>query len=314
MRFRRPYSVLLLAILLLPATGCLFRTHRVEPRPTGATLREATKDDLVERINLEASKIRTLDAIVDIAVSVGGAKKGKVTEYRDIRGYLLVREPDQLRLIGLFPIVRNRLFDMVSDGREFKLSIPPQNKFVVGSNDVIQPASSALENLRPQAIFDALLLHMIDPQKEISVLEAGTEDVIDPKTKKTFEQPDYMIDVIRHGDKDWYLSRKIVFSRVDLQPHRQIVYDKMGNVATDTRYEKFRDFGGLNFPSVIHIWRPQEEYDIVLTIEKLQANVPLRDDQFALQQPPGSTLVRLGAGQPSFTSSDGTHPPADKPR
>jgi outer membrane lipoprotein-sorting protein len=313
MRFRRPSTVILLALSLFPATGCLFRSHRVEPRVTGASLRETTKDELIQRINLEASKIRTLDATVDISVSVGGAKKGKVTEYHDIRGYLLVREPDQLRLIGLFPVVRNRLFDMVSDGKEFKLSIPPQNKFIVGSNDVTQPTTASLENLRPQAIFDALLLHEIDAQNEIAVLESGTEDVIDPKTRKTFEQPDYMIDVIRRGDKDWYLSRKIVFSRVDLQPHRQTVYDKSGNVATDTRYENFRDFGGLNFPSVIHITRPQEEYDIVLTLVKLQANVNLRDDQFALQQPPGSTLVRLGTGQ-SLSSSDGNSQNGNRPK
>ena len=40
-------------------------------------------------------------------------------------------------MIGLFPIVRNKAFDMVSDGTEFKLSIPAKNKFYVGHNNVV---------------------------------------------------------------------------------------------------------------------------------------------------------------------------------
>ncbi len=44
-----------------------------------------------------------------------------------------------LRMIGLFPIVRNKAFDMVSDGDRFKLSIPARNKFYVGHNEVIHP-------------------------------------------------------------------------------------------------------------------------------------------------------------------------------
>jgi len=55
--------------------------------------------------------------------------------------------------------VRNTAFDMVSDGREFKLWIPPRNKFVVGLDnaDNYQP-NKRLENMRPQYIYDALLL------------------------------------------------------------------------------------------------------------------------------------------------------------
>ena len=280
-------------LLILPLSACFFRSHTVQPRMGSAILRESTKEELVERINVEAGKIRTLNATVDISAEVGGFRKTKVKEYVDIRGYLLVREPEMLRLIGLFPVVRNTLFDMVSDGKRFELSIPPQRKFIVGANDVMQPTTASLENLRPQAIFDALLLHVIDPENEIAVLESGTEPVVDPKTHKLVEEPNYMVAVIRRGQQGWYLNRKIVFSRVDLQPHRQIVYDKLGNIATDARYEHFDNFGGVNFPATIQIVRPQEEYSIILTIVKMQVNGPLRDDQFALQQPPGSTLVNL---------------------
>ena len=70
-------------------------------------------------------------------------------------------------------------------------------------------------------------------------------------------------------------------------PHRQLVYDQDGNLATDSRYEAYKDYDGVKFPSQIEIWRPQEEYDITLTIVKLQLNEPLADDKFALEQPDG---------------------------
>lgn len=313
MSARLQLRVLLAALLIVPLSGCFFRSHRVTPRLGTATLKEATKDQLVSIINTEAAKIQTLNATVDISAEVGGAKKGKVTDYQDIRGYLLVREPEMLRLIGLFPVVRNTAFDMVSDGTAFKLSIPVQRKFIVGTNQNIQPTTASLENLRPQAIFDALLLHVIDPRTEIAVLESGTEQVIDPKTHKTAEEPDYMVTVIRKGQEGWYLNRKIVFSRVDLLPHRQIVYDKQGNIATDAHYEHFENFNGVNFPATIQIIRPQEEYSIILTIVKMTVNQPLRDDQFALQQPPGSTLIDLDKQQSiGLRASDGHAPVAAK--
>ena len=115
-----------LLILLLSQTGCLFHTRVVEMRTSTAKLQSASKQELLDRINTEAARIKTLNATVDIATSVGGEKKGKVTQYEEIRGYILVRKPDMLRMIGLFPIVRNRAFDMVSNGNEFKLWIPPK--------------------------------------------------------------------------------------------------------------------------------------------------------------------------------------------
>ncbi len=289
----------------------MFRTRVVEMRTSTAKLQTATKQELVDRINHEASQIKTLNATVEIAASVGGEKKGKVTDYQEITGYILVRKPDMLRMIGLFPLVRNKAFDMVSDGSRFKLSIPAKNKFYVGSAQVARPAGNPLENLRPQVIYNALLLPEID-KDEIAVLENDTETIVDAKTKKLVQQPDYVIDIIRRSDSDtgWYLYRKIIFERVNLVPHHQIIYDTAGEIATDATYQVYRDYGGVNFPSVIEIDRPQEEYTIRLTVDKLVINEPLRDDQFALQPPPGSQLVDLD--QPQNASAKSAPSPPQK--
>jgi hypothetical protein len=104
-----------------------------------------------------------------------------------------------------------------------------------------------------------------------------------------------VIVVIRKSERGWFLSRKIVFGRTDLLPHRQLIYDEEGNLSTQSRYEGYKDYDGVSFPSQIEIWRPQEEYDITLTMVKLELNKPLPDDKFMLEQPPGAEVVHLGA-------------------
>jgi outer membrane lipoprotein-sorting protein len=262
---------------------------------SNASLKTATKEELVARINREAAQIQTLNATVDIKASIGGSKKGKITEYQEVRGYILARKPGWLRMIGLMPVLRNRAFDMVSNGSTFKLWIPPKNRFIVGSNEVSTPSKQPLENLRPQHIYDALLLHPIDPDTNIAVLEQGFATLTDDQGKTTTIQPEYVLDIIQRENQGWLLIRKIYFDRTDLQTYRQVVYDKNGYIATDVTYKDFKDYNGTRFPSYISIWRPQEEYSVSMTIEKLTINAPLTDDQFVLAQPPGAQVVHLSA-------------------
>ena len=180
----RVLGAIFLIATLVGETGCLFHTRVVETRTSTAKLETATRQQLVDLINTEAGKIKTLNATVNIATSVGGEKKGKVTSFEEIRGYILVRKPDMLRMIGLFPIVRNKAFDMVSDGSEFKLSIPAKNKFYVGHNDVVNPEANPLENLRPQVIYNALLLPEIDSRERYSGARRQHRDHLRHEEKK----------------------------------------------------------------------------------------------------------------------------------
>jgi outer membrane lipoprotein-sorting protein len=302
-------KLVLVFLAAFPLGGCLFHTHKVDQPFPISVLKSATKQQLIDYVNSQAAKIQSMQATVDIATSVGGEKKGKVTEYQEIRGYVLARKPAMLRMIGLLPIVRNRAFDMVSDGQQFKVWIPTKNRFVVGDNQVATPnPQQPLENLRPQAIYDALLLRPIDPNNEIGVLEESTETITGDKGRK-YEQPDYVLDIVRGQGNDSWLARKIVFSRVDLLPNRQLILNQAGNLVTDARYSKYQNYNGALFPSRIEIWRPEEEYDITLSIVKLDINVPLTDDKFVLEQPPGATVIRLGSSSPNGNGSNvgGSH-------
>jgi outer membrane lipoprotein-sorting protein len=299
-RLHRGTAVVLLSLAF--STGCLFHTRKVPQRIVLAANRSATLQQLVQYMNDQAAQIKTLNATVDIDTSVGGSKKGKVTQFQQIRGYILLRKPDRLRMIGLFPVVRNRAFDMVSDADGFMLSIPAKNKFIVGPPEVTHPSSNALENLRPQVIYNALLIPAVNPQNEIAVLEQSAEVVTDAKKKKIEESPTYVVDVIRKGEYGWFLTRKLIFSRTDLLPHRQLIYDREGNMVTEARYEKYQDFNGIQFPTDIDIWRPKEEYSIGISVVKLTVNAPLTDEQFSLAQPPGSQLERLDSNGSNNTA------------
>jgi outer membrane lipoprotein-sorting protein len=305
MRRIPPFWAVTLLLAVLPTTGCLFRTRPVEETYSKAPLHEASQSSLIDSISQQAEKIHSLQATVDIDTSAGGAKKGHVTDYKEIRGYVLARKPAMLHMIGLLPIVRTTAFDMVSDGREFKLWIPPRNRFVIGSNSIqTYNPDQPMENIRPKDIYDALLIRKVDTENEIAVLENGYEILHDAKGFRVLQE-DYELVVIRKGEQGWKLSRKIVFSRTDLLPHRQYIYDDEGNLSTDARYANYKEYDGVSFPTRIEIFRPQEEYDITLNILKLEINKPLRDDQFALEQPPKAEVVDLNQSHTSAAAPRG---------
>ena len=310
MRRSSPFWALPLLLAVLPTAGCLFRTRPVEETYSKTPLRESSQSALIDRIKQQAEKIQSLQATVDIDSSAGGVKKGHVTDYKEIRGYVLARKPAMLHMIGLLPIVRTTAFDMVSNGQEFELWIPPKNRFVVGHNEVqTHNADQPLESIRPQNIYDALLIRPVDQESEIAVMENSYEILHDAKGHRVLQE-DYELVVIHKRDQSWGLARKIVFSRTDLQPVRQYIYDEVGNLATDARYADYKEYDGISFPSRIEIYRPQEEYDIKMNVLKLELNKPLRDDQFTLQQPPGAEVVHLD--QPQSQSSAAAPPSGEK--
>ena len=288
-------TTLLILAGILALNGCGFRSsHPVKMRTSTATLKDATLDQLVASVNTNAEKLKTLKATVDIDSSVLEQKKEKVTDNPQVAGYVLVRKPDQLRMRVLVPVVRNTMIDMVSNGRTFELAIPPKSQFIVGSNkQPVKPSPRPLYNLRPQHISDALLLKPIDPDKEIAVPENTTEIVKDPKSHKDAEQAAYTVIVIDKDKDGPYLSRKIVFSRTDLQPHEQYIYNRQGQLTTYAHYENYSNYSGISFPAIISIQRPIEGYGITLSIVKMDVNVPLTDEQFVLTQPPGSQLINV---------------------
>jgi hypothetical protein len=73
MSFNSRLFAVLILLGSLPLSGCLFRSHKVELQINPATLKTATKQDLIAYINSQAAKIQSIQATVDIDTAVGGA-------------------------------------------------------------------------------------------------------------------------------------------------------------------------------------------------------------------------------------------------
>jgi len=251
------------------------------------TLLVADRADLLKRITDQFNAIQNFSATVDMTPALGTTEKSRVTEYKDVRGYLLFRTPADIRIIGLIPVLRNTAFDMVSMGPTFKLSLPSRNEFIVGSNENLAPSRNKLENLRPQHFLEAILVRPFPPEDK-ALLENFTDA----------SNAYYILHEVEEsppGGLD--LLRDVWFSRVDLRMARQILLDKAGNILTDARYTEWRQFDDVPFPKHIEIDRPQDEYGVVLDVVKMDINKGVSDDKFVLNQPPGSMLRTLGTAK-----------------
>ncbi|HEY3838639.1 MAG TPA: hypothetical protein VGL72_18800 [Bryobacteraceae bacterium] len=245
----------------------------------------ATKDELNARIEKIYNQINSFQATVDLTPSTGSVYKGEITEYRDVRGYVLFRKPEHMRIIGQYPVVRSTAFDMVSDGKEFRMSLPPKSLFVIGENAAPTNSLNKLENMRPQAFLDSMLIRPIEKGKEQAILLDDTDE----------DSSFYILLVERNDDGGNIIPlRSVWFDRTNLQIIRQVVYSPDSNTTSDTRYSNWTDFGGVSFPKTIDINRPTDGYGVVLDVVKMEMNVPLTDQQFVLQQPPGSKLQMIG--------------------
>ncbi len=288
MELRRVAGVLALIYSVLLGTSCVAR-RRVITRNKAApaqSLLTADKHDLLTLIERQYQAIDTLNATVDMVPAVGSVIKGKITEYKDVLGYLLFKKPDEMRLIGLYPVVRNKAFDMVSRGMDFRLFVPSKNQFIVGRNAPFDvPSPNKIENMRPSVFLDALLVRPPGPQQRTASVDFTDED-----------NAAYILHILDSGpDGELYVARDVWFDRLTLHIVRQMIFDPKGEIVSDARYSDWKIYDGVPFPKVIDINRPKDDYGVVLTLLKVQINEPMSDEKFALEQPEGTVLQVLGS-------------------
>ena len=286
-RTRRRWFGLTLLSVLLATSGCAVRrTTKVPSAQLSPPAREASLAELVHQINAQSEAIRTFSATVDLEPTAGSVYSGVIKEYHDVKGFILVERPAMIRMIGQAPIVRTSIFDMVSDGREFRLSIPPKRKFIVGKTDFKRPAKNALENLRPQHILEALLIPATDPASEKLVLEEAEEG----------GRRYYVLMVLGSDESGGLtLKRKVWFDRSNLEIARLQLYAQGGAYLEDVWYSGYQDFGGVQYPTHIQIARPVEDYRLAINILKATFNEPIDPEKFELRKPQDAELVELGS-------------------
>ena len=289
-----------MALLVPVLTGCLSHTRKLQqPKLAGAVL-NADAVQLVEAVNHRYDQVNSLTATVDFAASVGGAHKGKQTDYTSVRGYILFRKPQMLRVLGLVPVLHTHAFDLASNGSTFTLLIPPKSRAILGTNSVSKPTANGLENMRPAIFLDSILIHSIAPDRIVS-LTNSSQTTVEGKNKQIIETPQYDLTVLNPGHPNATPglaqvakpTRVIHFSRVDLMPTEQDIYNSNGDLETQVLYGPYQTFNGMSFPSTITIDRPLEEYRIALTVETVKFNQALSDEQFESKVPEGYKVERM---------------------
>jgi outer membrane lipoprotein-sorting protein len=299
----------ILLALSLGLAGCYKTTRSVQQTTAPAIVKDATVGELVQQLDGNFAAIKSLNASVTIAASTGGGRTGKVTDYTSFKGYILMRKPRDLRVILLVPFLGSVAMDMVSDGNNFKLIIPSQNKARVGTDEVKTPSKNSLENLRPGIFFDSILLKGVDPAEFVTLTdseralpaETKKETKAEAKTHAVHIEPDYDLAIIARGPKAdsgpasniLQTKRVIHYSRETLKPYQQDIYDAAGRIVTTVAYSNYQHYGEIDFPSEIDITRPFDEYALKITITKLTPNEPLDDEQFNVPIPPGMTIQKM---------------------
>jgi ribosomal protein S19E (S16A) len=286
-------SVAALFLPILLASCSLFPTTRKLPVPKPPSITQtATPEELVARLNQRWEALNTLTATVEIQASVIKTKEERREDYPTLRGWILMRKPAMLRVVGQYLGVR--AFDMASDGKVFTLSIPHQNRAIKGSNSMKKKSANTMENLRPGFFFDAMVVRGLEPDDEYSVI-ANTITVEDTARKHLYSVPEYILNIQRRklGTQQLAMARVVYFHRDDLQPYQEDIYDSEGNLETQVIYSGYRDFDSATYPSSIIIKRPVEEIQIVLRVEEVKENPPLGDDQFVVKPAEGATIQNL---------------------
>jgi hypothetical protein len=273
--------------VILVSSSCLVRTRTVAPagsKTVNQPLLKASKQDLLRKVETISQRITSFQMRVDMSPSVGALYGGQVTDYPTITGVVIFKRPDDIRVVGLDPVVHGTAFDMVSMGNDFRVSIPPKSEFVEGHNDTPANSANKLENLRPDAFRTALIVEPPDPKTEIIILADDTNE-----TKAV-----YILHCIKHEGDEYRIIRNLYFDRHTLALSRQKTFDADGYIKSDTKYSDWKEYSGISFPSSVDIQRPQDGYELLLKVTDMKMNPgEITAQKFVLEQPANSQLKVL---------------------
>ncbi len=246
-------------------------------------LLSASKDQLIQKIHQVCDPIQSFTMKIDMSPSVGSVYGGKVTDYPTITGFILFLKPDDIRVVGLDPVIHSTAFDMASSGNDFHVLIPSKNEFIAGRNDSQPSSKNKLENLRPAAFLSALLINPPAPN-DITLVQDDTNE-----TKAIY----ILMMIGRNGDQ-YFPIRNVYFDRYTLQINRQKTFDSEGNILSETKYSNWANHNGIQFPSVVDITRPKDGYEVVISVTDLKLNAgDISAGKFVLNPPPGAQQKTL---------------------
>lgn len=288
---------------LVVNSGCgLFGTHkRVQVPQLLEPLAEAKTDRLIREINRLAST-RSMYGKVDIQFEdTSFAAVGMADKYRQVDGTITLQRPGRIYLAIQFSFVD--LVQMTSDGEHFRVAVlrgdEKYKRFVKGTNNAVyaklndevktaatkdnkqkseKETVSALSNLRPQHLTDALMIRQIDPagpglyvQSQFFQEEPDTRAQA-KKGARVMRGYYFLEELSEPANGEARVLRRFWFDRVDgIRLTRVQSYDDRGLLVTDVSYFNEQPFGENNvasLPSRVEITRPQDQYKLSISYQE----------------------------------------------
>lgn len=327
-RLRSRLPILLVLIAMLWATaGCgLFGTRKkVHVPQLLAPLVQADTARLVADVNRLAT-VQSIRGKVDIEFEdTSFAEVGIAEKYRQADGTVTLQRPGKIYLVISVPFIAKDIAQMTSNGETFRVAVlegdQKYRRFVKGTNSASyeqldvngtpeakdnKKASSmsasetmtALSNLRPQHLTDALMISPISDQAQSGLTYVQSEFYQEepdnrPRAKKEnrIVRGYYLLEEITPPSSGQArLQRRFWFDRVNaIRLARIQTFDDRGRLITDVSYldeKPFAESAQLSLPSKIQITRPQDHYKLSITYQapsSVDIDRPYQPEAFILE-------------------------------
>jgi hypothetical protein len=341
---RLPLALLIFAALVL-MSGCgLFgASKKVQVPQLLSPLAEANKSQLFGEIN-RLSALQSIHGRVDIQFEdTSFADAGIAEKYKQADGTVTLQRPGKVYLIVQVPFIAKDIAQMTSDGEHFRVAVlqgdDKYRRFVKGTNSAVydklelngssasdkqdkkkmgeKEAVSALSNLRPQHLTDALMLGPIDTSGQHFYSQSEfylEEDDTRVRAKKGIRvvRGYYLLEELTQPNSiDTRLRRRFWFDRVGgIRLARLQTFDERGLLTTDIAYrdeKPFGDAGQIRLPTIVEITRPHDRYKLSITYQapaSVELNREYRPEAFVLENRWQLPEVDLDARQTKRVTSN----------
>jgi hypothetical protein len=244
---------------------------------------------LLETYNAQSRLVRSLKTTAQVHI-IRGPKFGKSAGTSKMMGAIMdFQQPAWLRATGVAPPAGVRLFDMASDGREFRLLAPDHDKMTL----FVGPAWSQPDftagtlNLRPQEFLDALRWG------EGKLMLGRSAPVAANKGIETLE-----IDLPPRGGKN--VTGKLRFDLTKGTVSSLTIYDAEGLLISDIHYADWRLMSQQSgqtdegcFPRRVQVIHEAEDFQIDIRFLEMTLNPAIDRATFRISVPRGIPTVHV---------------------
>jgi competence protein ComGC len=283
--------------------------------------------------------VRSLHGKVDIQFEdTSFAESGIAEKYRQADGTVTLQRPGQIYLIIAVPFIAKDIAQMTSNGETFRVAVlqgeEKYRRFVKGTNSAVyekldadgtepdaqkrkkdrmneKQTVSALSNLRPQHLTDALMISAVSETAQSGLTYVQSEfyqeesDSRPEKKGARIVRGYYLLEEFSQpATGNARLLRRFWFDRVNgIRLARVQSFDENGLLTTDVAYWDEKPFGesGLaRLPARIEITRPHDHYKLSITYQTptaVEIDKEYRPEAFVLENRWQLSEVDLDARQ-----------------